>query len=76
MNPVQIHRIVLLLAYQSHTNIIIPPKIQPPILSRRYTKSDTPLPSVSPYVFVLKEYAIDGEIVTASSFQNKAPLTR
>ena len=26
MNPVQIHRIVLLLAYQSHTNIIIPPK--------------------------------------------------
>ena len=35
MNPVQIHRIVLLLAYQSHTNIIIPPKIQPPNLSRR-----------------------------------------
>ena len=33
MNPVQIHRIVLQWAYQSHTNIIIPPKTTPKALS-------------------------------------------
>ena len=41
MNPVQIHRIVLQWAYQSHTNIIIPPKTTPKALSIEDEKERT-----------------------------------
>ena len=47
--------------------VVLPPNIQPPNLSRRHTKSDTPLPSVSPYVFVLNLHAIQVLVVSVAS---------